>query len=72
MVSTSIDKRTHKHTHKQVDKSVRSPCIGVCTYNEKEEFCVGCYRSKQELKEWWIMTKEQKLETLEIIKGRQC
>jgi len=36
----------------------------VCTYDEEEEFCIGCYRTKKELQDWWIMTREQKLEAL--------
>ena len=71
MVATTGDKKKHKLTHKQVDKIVDSPCIQVCTHDEEEEFCIGCYRTKQELQDWWIMTREQKLETLKKIEERQ-
>jgi len=71
MVETTGDKKKYKPTHKQVDKTVDSPCIQVCTYDEEEEFCIGCYRSKQELQDWFIMTREQKLETLKKIEERQ-
>ena len=64
MVATTEDKKKYKLTHKQVDKTVDSPCIQICTYDEEEEFCIGCYRTKQELQDWWIMTREQKLEAL--------
>ena len=57
MVATTEDKKKYKLAHKQVDKTVDSPCIQVCTYDEEEEFCIGCYRSKQELQDWWIMTR---------------
>ncbi len=60
MVETTEDKKKYKLTHKQVDKTVDSPCIQICTYDEEEEFCIGCYRTKQELQDWWIMTREQK------------
>ena len=71
MVATTEDKKKYKFTHKQVDKTVDSPCIGVCTYDEEEEFCIGCYRTKQELQDWLIMTREQKLKTLKKIEERQ-
>ena len=71
MVATTKDKKKHKIIHKQVDKTVDSPCINVCKYDKKEEFCIGCYRTKQELQDWWIMTREQKLETLKKIDERQ-
>ena len=71
MEATTEDKKKYKLTNKQVDKTVDSPCIQVCTYEEEEEFCIGCYRTKQELQDWWIMTQEQKLETLKKIEERQ-
>ena len=38
MVATTEDKKKYKLTHKQVDETVDSPCIQVCTYDEEEEF----------------------------------
>ena len=35
MVETTGDKKKYKLTHKQVDKTIDSPCIQVCTYDEK-------------------------------------
>ena len=70
MTATTGDKKKYKLTHKQVDKTVDSPCISICTYDDHEEYCVGCHRSKQELEDWWIMTKQQKLEALKDIGGR--
>ena len=64
MEATTGDKKKYKLVHKQVDKTVDSPSIKVCTYDEEEEFCIGCYRTKQELQDWLIMTREQKLEVL--------
>ena len=71
MTVTTEAKKKYKLTHKQVDKTVDSPCIKVCTYDEEEGFCIGCYRTKQELQDWLIMTREQKLETLKKIEERQ-
>ena len=71
MVETTGDKKKYKLTQKLVDKTVDSPCIQVCAYEEEEEFCIGCHRTKQELQDWWIMTREQKLETLKKLEERQ-
>ena len=46
MTVTTEDKKKYKLTHKQVYKTVDSPCISICTYDEEEEFCIGCHRSK--------------------------
>ena len=71
MVATTEDKKKYKLTHKLVDKTVDSPCINVCAYDKEEEFCIGCYRTNQELQDWLIMTREQKLKTLKKIEERQ-
>jgi len=71
MTVTTEDKKKYKLTYKQVDKTVDSPCIQVCTYEEEEEFCIGCYRTKEELQDWLIMTRQQKLEVLKKIAERQ-
>ena len=71
MTATTEDKKKYKLTLKQVDKTVDSPCIQVCTYDEEEEFCIGCYRTKEELQDWLIMTRQQKLEVLKKIAERQ-
>ena len=71
MTATTEDKKKYKLTLKQVDKTVDSPCIQVCTYDEEEEYCIGCYRTKQELQDWLIMTRAQKLKTLKKIEERQ-
>ena len=39
----------------------RSPCIGVCRCNQ-EDICIGCGRSRDDIKEWMNMTDEQKRE----------
>jgi len=71
MVETTGDKKKYKLPREQLDKTVDSPCIQICTYDEEEEFCIGCYRTKLELQDWWIMTREQKLEVLKKLEERQ-
>ena len=71
MVATTEDKKKYKLTNKPVDKTVDSPCIQVCTYDEEEEFCIGYNKNKQELQDWFIMTRKQKLETLKKLEERQ-
>lgn len=37
-----------------------SPCIGVCAMNEASGLCHGCYRTLDEIREWWDMPPERK------------
>ena len=54
----------------QMDTSVPSPCLSVCRF-DGEPFCRGCYRDVDEIREWMIMTREQKLEVLDRIAERR-
>jgi predicted Fe-S protein YdhL (DUF1289 family) len=51
------------------ETEIESPCIGVCALDESTGFCLGCYRSADEIKNWWDKSNAEKsaiLEQLEI------
>jgi predicted Fe-S protein YdhL (DUF1289 family) len=54
----------------QLDTSVHSPCLSVCRF-DGEPFCRGCYRDADEIREWIVMNREQKLQVLELIASRR-
>lgn len=54
---------------RQTRSTVRSPCIGTCLYDPAESSCLGCKRTPDEIREWMIMTDEQKLRTLKRIEN---
>ena len=57
------------------DITVSSPCIGICSYSpdllEEENICIGCYRNKEELTNWWAWDVPRKLQALEDIEKRK-
>lgn len=53
-----------------IDTSVPSPCVAVCEYDGKG-YCKGCFRDADEIREWMIMTREQKLAVLELLDQRR-
>jgi len=53
-----------------IDTSVPSPCVAVCEYDGKG-YCKGCFRDADEIREWMIMTREQKLAVLELLDERR-
>jgi predicted Fe-S protein YdhL (DUF1289 family) len=59
-----------KRKRPEIDHSVPSPCIRVCQFSGTD-FCDGCYRNIDEIREWMIMSREQKLLTLEKISERK-
>ncbi|MFI0399254.1 MAG: DUF1289 domain-containing protein [Thiolinea sp.] len=53
-----------------VDNTVPSPCIGVCWLNDQSGLCEGCLRTGDEIRDWMIMTGEQKLQLLQVLEQR--
>lgn len=52
------------------DTSVPSPCVSVCRLDEATGYCLGCRRTIDEIRDWIIMTADQKREVLARIAGR--
>ena len=64
------NKRRGQRQPVMLDTSVPSPCLSVCRF-DGEPFCRGCYRNVEEIREWMIMNREQKLQILEKIADRR-
>ena len=47
------------------DEDLPSPCIGVCALDEKD-ICQGCFRSGNEITEWFMADNERKHEILKL------
>lgn len=45
------------------DCEPRSPCISVCVLDE-HAICTGCFRSAEEIADWFMANAEQKREML--------
>ena len=50
---------------------VESPCIGICQLDSKEKSCLGCFRTLQEINDWSSYSRDEKLEILKLLKGRE-
>ena len=53
---------------KRVESIVPSPCKKICAY-EDNDYCIGCGRTPDEIREWIIMNDEQKLAVLRRIES---
>ncbi|MEZ5503676.1 MAG: DUF1289 domain-containing protein [Halioglobus sp.] len=42
----------------------KSPCIPVCALDEND-ICIGCFRSADEITDWFMASGEEKREILE-------
>jgi predicted Fe-S protein YdhL (DUF1289 family) len=53
------------------DTSVPSPCISVCQIDPRSDLCIGCLRNVDEIRNWPILTAEQKREILAALPARR-
>jgi len=51
-------------------QNIETPCIGVCTIDDNNGLCMGCYRSLEEIQNWWDMTDEQRTQVTEQLQQR--
>lgn len=47
--------------HVQPPSSINSPCVMVCTIDEKSGLCLGCYRTMDEIAEWRRMGESNRV-----------
>ena len=55
----------------EVDLPVKSPCIEVCSLNDRD-VCIGCYRTANEIIEWFTASDQRKREILMAVVERQA
>ncbi len=37
----------------ELNEAVQSPCIGVCAIDDATDLCQGCFRTLDEIQDWW-------------------
>lgn len=41
-------------------EEVQSPCVSVCAMDDVTGLCMGCYRTAEEIENWWDLDNEAK------------
>jgi len=49
---------------------VASPCNNVCRIDARSGWCVGCYRTLEEIAAWSALTDAQKRAVREVLQAR--
>ena len=49
----------------------QSPCIGVCSMDDSTGFCQGCYRTMNEIQQWWDLDNTQKQVVINLASERE-
>ncbi len=48
-----------------------SPCISVCQLDDRTGWCIGCYRTIDEIRDWIIMVPDERRRVLERLAERR-
>ncbi|WP_025899151.1 DUF1289 domain-containing protein [Sneathiella glossodoripedis] len=51
--------------------TIPSPCTGVCTMDMKNEYCIGCFRTRLEIGGWMHLGNDEKLKIIKELRGRR-
>lgn len=65
-------RRRPRPAAERFDTTIASPCIAVCQIDEATGYCLGCFRSLDEIREWPIMSAPEKTDTLARIAERKA
>ncbi|HEY0269197.1 MAG TPA: DUF1289 domain-containing protein [Methyloradius sp.] len=52
-------------------QEIQSPCIGICSMSETNGLCMGCYRTIEEIEQWWDMTNAQRSQVITQLPERE-
>ncbi len=54
------------------EQEIESPCIGVCSIDDATGFCQGCYRTLDEIQQWWDMDNAAKAAVVKAAEEREA
>lgn len=50
---------------------IESPCNRICTLDDRTGWCLGCWRTIEEIIEWGLASDGRKREILEALEERR-
>ncbi len=53
-------RQTRRNRPTKIDTTVPSPCQSLCQLDRGEGICLGCRRTVDEIRDWMIMSAEEK------------
>lgn len=55
----------------QKSATIPSPCVGVCQIDRDTRFCLGCWRTIEEIAHWSRYDDPRRLEVMDALRDRQ-
>jgi predicted Fe-S protein YdhL (DUF1289 family) len=54
------------------EQEIASPCVGVCSMDDTTGFCQGCFRTLEEIRQWWDMDNAAKAAVIKTAAAREA
>lgn len=64
------NRRRGDGVRRMIDTTVPSPCIQICQIDKAKAQCTGCKRTLDEIRDWMIMTADEKQSVLNALDSR--
>ena len=64
-------RRRRNIKRKVPDTTVPSPCLSICMMDDASALCDGCFRTIDEIRDWMIMDRDEKLAVLAQLEQRK-
>ena len=77
MTESIDDRRARRRARRRAprarafDTTIPSPCISVCQLDDASGHCLGCFRDVDEIRDWPILSAEEKKAILVRITERK-
>lgn len=65
------ERRRRRRAARVFDTSVPSPCVSICQIDSANDRCIGCQRTLDEIRDWPILTADEKRAVLALLPDRR-
>ena len=65
-------RRRREARGRRLDDTIPSPCLQICQVDSASTHCIGCLRTLEEIRDWPIMTAEEKQQVLSALDERRA
>ncbi len=54
----------------RIKPDIPSPCVNICRMDHDNRYCIGCWRTLDEIKRWAGMSNEEREKVVEQLESR--
>ena len=54
----------------RIKPEIASPCVNICRMDDNNRYCIGCWRTLDEIKQWSMLSDEQRATIMGQLESR--